>query len=191
MGEMSEKEELVLTEYIKKFELNATTFYNFQKLILAGKHFLKTKCEENEETITFIYNIEHLISMNNINNEEYTVVLNLLMQAAKFQYDITEYQFSMNPDNLYYNSNGDIRIKSRDLIETKQNFVLLYKALIGCVLFDVYDYEDYLEGGEELFQKNDIIALFFEMQTTEEIVDYLEHLKNSYLQKKKDNKTCK
>ena len=67
----------------------------------------------------------------------------------------------MNPDNLYYNSNGDIRIKSRDLIETKQNFVLLYKALIVCVLFDVYDYEDYLEGGEELFQKNDIIAPFF------------------------------
>jgi len=182
----------ILEETVKKSELQANYAYDFHKLAAAGEHFLPMKWEEQEEAIVFTYNIRKLTPFSEICKEEYVTILNLLMQAARFQKDIESYSFSMELENLYCNTNGEIVIKSRDLASahrhTETEFLVSYKALIACALTGQYNYKDYREGGEELLQKHPATAPLFEIMNVEEIVRYLEELKQNYILKQKATK---
>lgn len=157
-------------------------FYDYQKLINAGEHFLKCAVKEDEETIIFSYDITGLISFTEVRKEEYVTILNLLMQIARFSKDSEKYCFSLEPANLYYNSNGTVRIQRRDLANGAEQEIFMekYKALMGCALAGKYNYSDYLTGGDDLFGKESVTKPLLDLETLEELEDYLERLKADY-----------
>lgn len=183
-----ENESTKLVEQVKKSQLLADGLYDLLKLQAAGEHFLSMEWEEEEETVTYTYDIARMTSFTEVPKEEFPVIINLLLRAAMFEKDRKSYSFSMEPANLYYNTNGTICIKSRDLNQPcsteKEEFLLCYKALAACALTGQYSYLDYLEGGEELYEKNQVTAPFSEIQDTESMVNYLEQVKNNYLEKR-------
>lgn len=179
----------MLTEKVKKSQLHAKSNYDFHKLRSAGEHFLPMNWEEDAETVSFQYEIGRMTSFSEIRKEDKVVIFNILMQIAKFETDREDYSFSIEPANLFYNSNGQVCIKQRDLtVECEENFTLEYKALIACALTGEYTFKDYLEGGEDLLKKNKAVKQFFELSDTEEIVEHLEQLKKEYLERQKKRK---
>lgn len=191
---MEEQEKLILDEHhhleetLKKSNLQAKGRYDFHKLETAGDCFLSLDWEEQDESIVFRYDVQNLTPFNDIRNEEYTTILNLLMQVSRFEEAKASYVFSMKPGNLYYHTSGRVLIKSRDLKidkTTKEDFLLCYKALVACVLTGQYSYKDYLEGGEDLLQKHAITSKLYAFTEVAEILAYLEALKQSYIQKQK------
>jgi len=178
----------IITEDIKKSQLHAKSNYEFYKLQSAGEHFLPMTWKEETEIVSFQYEIVRMTSFTEIRKEEKTVILNLLMQSAKFEQDWERYDFSMEPANVFYNSNGQICIKRRDLVSAgKEEFLLSYKALIACALTGEYSFKDYLEGGEELLKKNKTLKALYEISDTEAVVEYLEQLKSDF-QKKQEKR---
>jgi type VII secretion protein EssB len=176
----------IVTEIVKKSRLYATGQYDLHKLQSAGEHFLPLTWKEQEEEVEFSYSIKRMHSFTEVRNESMEVILSILIQIAGFSKDQSSYSFSMEPGNLYYNSNGRVCIKTRDLRERQQDvtetsFLLSYKALIACGLTGKYSYQDYLEGGEELLSKTPVTAPLLEITTVWAVEDYLENLKREHL----------
>ncbi len=176
----------ILSENVKKSHLQANSNYDYKKIQMAGEHFLALEWEEQEEEILFHYDVTRMTLFSEVSKEEQVVVFNLLIRAADFEKDIKEYGFSVKPENMYYNSNGRICIKQRDVNPVKkEDFLREYKASIACLLTEEYTFDDYMVGGEELYKKTPITSWLFDMENTEAIVEHLEGLKEAYLKEQK------
>ena len=182
----------IITEKIKKSELNAAGKYELIKLAKAGDKFLPVKTEEGKEEVTFSYAIDKTSPFAEIRGEGQIVTLNILIQAATLYRDAHVYTFSMAPDNIYSSSSGMICIKTRDLADdaekSRGRFIAGYKALAASTMVNRYSYTDYLEGGEELFEKHEMTLPFKSMNSAEEIADYLEGIKKEQLRKQQEEK---
>jgi len=178
-------------ESIKKSKLQASDAYDFHKLAAAGECFLPMTWKELRESVIFVYDTKGMTSFTEVRKEEYVTILNLLIQAKRFQDEMWRYHFSMEPGNLYYHTSGKVAVRSRDLVVNSKgeaDFLLCYKALIACALTGRYHYRDYLEGGEELLQKHARTAKLFSILNVDELTQYLEELKQTYIQKQKKTK---
>lgn len=182
--------ENMLTETRKKSDLNAKDMYDFQKMQAAGEHFLSMQWEAGENII-FRYDIRRLTSFTEVRKEDFIIILNLLMRVAEFEPDSRKYMFSLEPENLYYNSNGYVGIKRRDIIpygNQEADFIIAYKALIACALTGQYTYLDYMEGGGDLLNKNAVTAPIAEISEVTGLVDYLEALKGREMEQNRNHK---
>lgn len=90
------------------------------------------------------------------------------------------YEFSLEPENLYYDIHGTVYVLMRYLRQEAPaySFVDKYRSLIGAVLQDHYTYRDYLEGGQSLLEKDPFLATLHGMTRTKDIQ---EALRNEYL----------
>ncbi len=182
--------ENTLIEIIKKSDVTAADLFDFRKLQEAGEHFLPMQWELGED-IRFQYNIKRMTPFTEVRKEDFIVVLNLLMRVAAFEPDTKKYSFSLEPGNLFYNSNGSVCIKRRDIISRQKRdvrFVEAYKALIACALTGQYSCSDYMEGGEGLLKKNSLTAPLISMEDVGAFLDYLEELKRNYIEKNNSQK---
>jgi type VII secretion protein EssB len=182
-----------ISEVVKKSSMVANDKYDRHKLEVAGEHFLAFEYEETAEEITFTYDVKNAVAFANIHQEDMVTKLNILMQVAKLIRDTKAYIFSILPDNLYYNSNGSVYIKSRDVIGSEKvigttDFINSYKALIGCVLNRQYTFRDYIEGGNELLKKSKLTNAILPLDNEDSIVEYLEDTKRNYIDKQTKTK---
>ncbi|MFV0362886.1 MAG: type VII secretion protein EssB/YukC [Suipraeoptans sp.] len=183
----------IITEEYKKSELRAQDNYDFVKLERAGEHFLPMKWEDKEESVIAAYEKSRVNEYTEIYQEDYVVGINMLIRISDFARDITEYSFLLKPTNIYYNTCGAVYIKKRDIrvlgvIESNKEFIRQYKALIAWSLCDKYEYNDYLDAGEELYNNNRTTAPLIEAETIDDIIDFLENLKASYIERERSKK---
>lgn len=177
---MNEQE--IMTEVIKRSSLHASSRYDLHKLQSAGEHFLPITIQEREEELEFTYDSKRMRSFTEIRQESVEVILNILIQMARFATDREKYDFSMEPANLYYNSNGRVCIKTRDLSSQQEDsFLASYKALTACALTGKYSYQDYLEGGEEFFGSIPTTRFLLAVTTVMELEESLEKYKEEHL----------
>lgn len=185
-----EKRENNFTETMKKSVLQAKDQYDFHRLEAAGDHFLPMTWQETQEEVTFTYDTRRVKPLTGLRREEKSVILNLLMQAGKFEGDAGFYHFSMSPENLYYNTEGSVYIKSRDILSGREAetalYIKEYKALTAWALTGQYAYEDYLEGGEELLGKHSATRALLPIGDARGMIGYLEETKSKYLQRQQE-----
>lgn len=187
------KEPEILMEVVKKARLTASSHYDLYQLQSAGEHFLPLTWQEKEEEWEFSYDVTGMHPFTEIRREPKEVIFSILIQIAWFLKGSVAYSFSIEPSNWYYNRNGRVCIKTRDLIGdqqvSKEQFLLLpYQALCACVLTGTYTYQDYIEGGKELMGKTKSTEVLLSMATISEIQEYLEKKQEEYLHNQKAQK---
>lgn len=177
-----------LTEVIKKSVLNAHTVFDYKKLLYPRPRFLKMSWTESKEDLKVEYTISRLKAVSEIQSEEKTMIFSVLLSVGELKKEASELKFSLAPENLYYNVNGQAFVKQRDTYKegtgfSEKEFLEAYKALIGYALQKQYTFEDYLKGGMQLLEKDKLLAPLSEMATIEEIIGYLDRQRNDLVEK--------
>lgn len=172
---MTSENKTIISETIKKSSLNAKDKYDYKKLELPKKHFIDMDMEIKEEDIVFNYNISELLEVSNLRKEDLLTKLRFLISVSELEELTHEYELSLEPENLYYGKDDQVKIKMRDIEQSEEPMDLhrQYKALIGYTWQDKYTYEDYLKGGMQLLGKDKFLKNIFETNSIKETVNVL------------------
>jgi len=130
--------------------------------------------EETEDSINLIFNTTNLEPSTSIQEKPTWEKLRFLANCAALITLDTEYDFPLSPDNLLVDINLTPHILIRDAKKqtadtTHPSFLERYKALIGSILLPKYKYEDYIQGGHDLYKKHKQLATLTTLETVEEI----------------------
>lgn len=193
MSYEEKQQEKTLTKTIRRMELTAQSTYELGKLIFPRDHFLECSFQEAREEVIFQFTVDGYTKFEALKSERReTVVINLL-DCAGLAKLAEEYQFSLNPDNLYYDVHNQVALMERDIYgrgEVYQEDVFLhrYRALIGHMLQNKYSYEDYDNGGMELLSKDKFLAQIRQAEGLEAIVECLWEEYRRLMQDFRENK---
>ena len=144
---------------------------------------------EDEEGYTLIFHVNELTNAEAIRNENKERQFQFLLNCAELRKLYERYNFSMDFSNIYYDYNLMPKILKRDIQKSNNHdFLAQYKALVAAVLTSKYSFEDYFQGGKDLYIKNKSIRKYAEKDTVEEIYELL---KESYEKERKNNKEKK
>jgi type VII secretion protein EssB len=135
--------------------------------------------EEAEDGIVFSFEhdqsegkLERCKSLLNKPREE---KVHFLLNCTKLSPLFDEYECSLSPDNLMVDMNLAPKVLLRDARDSEsREFLMEYKALIGSLLMPKYSYEDFLEGGEDLFKKDKFLVKVMALESVTEIEELLQ-----------------
>lgn len=165
-------------------DIRADGIKDFLKLTEASEYFVPADFEETEDGLRFKFRTDGLISFSELAKEENLRKHAVLLTTLELG-DITDdFEFSMNPENLFYSLTGEVKILVRDIADkeaqNKKDFLKKYKALVGAVLHRKYSYEDFIEGGESLLKKKRFTEKIYD-GTEDEIREILrERIENEH-----------
>ncbi len=176
MGKYFEQE---YSETIMKSCVFASGYFDFEKLKYRRPQFLDCQIEEEKEEIIFYYDITEKQSVLKIREEKKADRIKALLEVEKFRDIFHEYCFELKPENLYYDRNYRMFVKSRDLYDRgiageDKEFLVQYKSLVGYAMQKKYSFEDYLQGGSDLYQKNAFLKVIAGAESVEELCRLLE-----------------
>lgn len=187
-------------EEIKElYKFTAKKENEFNSLTKANENFVPCKLIIEEESAKINYDVENLNNITSIKSRNLLDKLNLLINISKLYRSTEDYYFNLNPNNLFYDYNLELKIKDKDIViktelREEDEFVIAYKSLIGYILQDKYTYEDYSEGGLDLLENYKTTKIYKECTTLEEIgsvlkKEYEDELENFYKNKIMVDKT--
>ena len=129
---------------------------------------------EAEDGLAFIFDTKDMMEAKAINESPLEDQLRFLYNCGELLGISKEYEFSLDINNLIIDINFVPKILNRDgKVSEGIDFILKYKALIGCVLLPKYSYEDYLVGGKDLYTKDKLLDKINNLETVGEIKDAL------------------
>lgn len=142
-------------------------------LTYSDRNLVPCIIKEDEDSFSLHFGLTGLTNLMETKLDE----LERLIFLAKCK-DLCElakrYSFSLEPSNIYLDINNNPMILNREYGSIEQDvFVKEYKSLAASLLLDKYSYEDYLNGGEDLLDKDKDLSAFRRLITAEEIHDYL------------------
>lgn len=167
-----------ITETIKKSKLNASNQFDFNKLSRRQDGLLNCTIEEEKESLSVTYDIQNLLPFSSIKKEKRELMITALIDAGRLWDIARHYSFSLEPDNLYYDIQGRVYVKTRDVYATEEEsaeeiFLDKLKSLVGCTLGKKYKYEDYYNGGLDLLKNDKFLGEIFECDEVDQVVDKL------------------
>ncbi len=176
MGKYFEQE---YSETVMRSGLCAKEEQDFEKLKCSQIQFLDCRIEEEKEAVAFFYDMQEKVPLNGMREEKKADRIKALLEVGKLYRLFREYRFELSPENLYYDRNYRVFVKSRDIFERgvfgeEAEFLTRYKALTGHVMQNKYSYEDYLQGGSDLYRKNSFLKTIKETETLDEFEQQLE-----------------
>ena len=110
----AEKSE-VMKETIRKSRLTASNEFEFRKLVRPQEGFLNCSMEEEKESLTVTYEIQNLLPWTDIRREKKELMISALIDAGKLEQRAKIYRFTLAPENLYYDIQGRVYVKARDV----------------------------------------------------------------------------
>lgn len=172
-----QKEDEVV-ETVRKSKLSASNEFEIKKLERTQEGFLDCVIEEEKESLTIRYDIHNRLSWHKIRKEKRDLMISALIDAGRLEKTAERYRFSLEPDNLYYDIQGRVFVKARDVYGTdseysQDEFLREYKSLIGCTLVRKYKFEDYNNGGEDLLKEDKLLSEISECENVAQIIDKL------------------
>ena len=175
---------------IQKADMKARTSYDYRRL--EQRHSLLIPCsvEEEKETLYIKFNTEGMQPFETLRGESRLRKIEVLLQAAELKNLWTGFEFSMHPDNLYYDRLGRVKVARRDIADAndpgrEERFLKMYRALAGYILEGSRSYEDYLSGGAEILKNREEFVRLMEAETFEAEKSYLIGLYETTLAKEK------
>lgn len=167
-----------LKRVIKKSEMRAETDYDYKKVAYPNERFLNCSIEEQTENLEITYELKNYHPFTDIRKCTKQEKFRILLDAGQLEKIRSEYIFSIKPENLFYDDNARVYVMMRDVYQRgeirEENFLTEYKALVGYTLQKKYSYEDYYEGGEDIYQKNKLLKQIAQLETIEEVMKLLE-----------------
>ena len=143
-------------------------------LVYPANGLVSCVLEETEDSVDFVFDTQDLEPAENIHKKPKWEQLRFLVNCADLSSLDIEYDFSMSIDNQLMDINLTPSLLIRDAKRpVNQSFIQRYKALAGSILLPRYKYEDYLLGGQDLYEKHKLLREITKMETTEEIKAYL------------------
>jgi len=142
---------------------------------------LGCELEETDDGVTFLFDMTDVESAENIGQKSKEDQLRFLSNCTELEKLFVEYDFSLSPENIVFDINFKPFVLVRDGKKGGENFQIQYSALIGSVLQSRYKYEDYLQGGQDLYKKKKLLSEISEAAT---ISDIKECLINEYREEK-------
>lgn len=181
-------EEKTIVENVRRSQLSVSNAYELKKICRPQEGFLDCSVEEEQENLIFCYDIRHVFPWPGIRRERRELMLAALTDAGKLQKLAEMYCFTLAPENLYYDIQGRVYVKARDVYGadreySREDFLREYKSLIGCTLVKKYQFGDYDEGGQELLKEDKFLSGIAGCGDVEQIT---EALHEEYFRYKKD-----
>lgn len=163
----------------RKSAMVAAGPYDYRKLTHSREGFLPCTLTESKEEAAFVFEIGGMVPLTEIKEEKRTERLLALLDVVKFADPAGQYQFSLEPENLYYDLHKRVYVRSRDVYAKGETadpeaFIRDYKALAGSILQKKYTYQDYVEGGLELLKKDKFLSTIYTCETPEQICGKLQ-----------------
>lgn len=190
-GQQEESQD-VLVEAVRKSQLVAANGFDYRKLGRKQDGLLPCVVEERKEELEFTYDIHGVTSWTAIRKERRELWIAALADVGRLWQAAQHYCFSLEPRNLYYDIQGRVFVKSRDVYgagdacSTKhcsmEYFLEQYKALAGCTLTKKYKFEDYLNGGDDLLWEDSFLAELAECTKVAQAVGLLQEEYQAYRQ---------
>lgn len=173
----------------KKTELNAVA-EEINCLSYKNKFLAPCLVHSDEEEVSFEFDIARLDFCDKKNfdrDEKYRFLAN----CSELYELCGEFEFALKPNNLMCDINLCPRVLVRDKCinpDYREDFLHKYKSLVACVLCPRFTYEDYLNGGEDLFRKNSELSAVMECKDVEELREYLLNSYMAYVDNQRENK---
>jgi len=130
--------------------------------------------EEREDGIVLHFSADGMSPAQTVRDKTRAEKLRFLINLAELEYLHKDYAFSLAPDNLVIDLNLRPHVLSRDLNTGGESFLDKYKAVIGQTLASRYSYDDYLNGGGDLYRKQKLLAEIGALETAAGIKAHLE-----------------
>ena len=169
-----------ITETIMKSSMNVKDEYDRKIFLMPCEELVWINIrEENDESISVDYDISELTSFETI--KELTVAdrYRLLLGIFHVVKSLKDYEYSLEPSNLYYDMNDRIKVLRRDIKkESTSNYAVFDDergsiseicSLIIYSLQDKYSYNDILEGGIDLINDEDEFKELLECGSLDEL----------------------
>ena len=160
-------------EEITKSRLQANSTYEYQKLAMPNVYCMDCEIKEEKESLVITYKTEEMKPLVSLRKGNKLKKLEVLIQVGKLEVLAKEYIFALNPNNLYFDAYGQLKIMRRDIrkdsVNIEEDFLESYCALIGSLLSQKYSYDDIIKGGKSLLKENKEIQKIYEAKTTEEV----------------------
>jgi len=145
--------------------------------------------DETEDSVHFIFDTNGTAPAQTVFNKSKSEKLRFLINAADLNHLSHEYAYDMSTENLLTDINLMPLVLLRDAAFANQpEFLTQYKALIGSVLFPRYDYDHYINGGHDLYNKDKFLS---KIAASETVADVREHLSEAYNQLLRETETTK
>ena len=158
---------------ISSNELNAKNTFEFDLITKNQSYFANAKYRISNDSIIFIYDVdeEDILSNKKLTKYEKLIVLYNVLKL----YDSADYlYFGLNPENIIVDENLEVKILNRDIpYQGYNNFINMWKALLGFEIDEKYNYIDYLNGGLDLLKNNKFLIPYFELNDVEQIKEQL------------------
>lgn len=169
----------------RKSQLKATSEYDYQKLCRNNEGLLNCTMEIMSESIKMIYDVSDVKAWEFISTENKELQLMALYDVKRLEKIATQFQFMIKPENLYYDIQGRVYVRDRDVYDrneafNEEEFCRQYKALIGCTIWAKYNYEDFYEGGLDLLKENEFTKEVFECNSIKEMSDLVKSEYENY-----------
>lgn len=160
----------------RKSQLMAATEYDYQKLGRSYDGLLACTIEIMAESVKFVYDTCDVDAWDYICTEEKELQLAALFDVKRLAGIAKQFKFTLKPENLYYDIQGRVYVRDRDIYEendafSEEEFCRQYKALLGCTVCNKYKYEDYYEGGLDLLKENEFLKEIYECTEINEIAN--------------------
>lgn len=183
----------VIKHTIRKSEMSAQTSFELGRLAFPRNEFLNCSYVEQKEEVEFIYEAKGYKEFTQIRQERRDTRLILLMDCAKLATSSESYKYALSPENLYYDIHNEVAVMDRDLYGrgeewSFEEFLTRYLALIGFALQKRYSYEDYINGGMDLLEKDKFLAQIAKETSIEGILTHLQQELESVIEDYTTNK---
>lgn len=169
-------------------DLNATA-EEIRFLSYNSKMLVPCEFETEDEIVCFKFNIGGLSSVKS-GIEDFNEKYRFLANCADLYNLCEEFEFSMKLDNLMYDVNlcPQILIRDKRNEHTKTDFLKKYKALSAAVLNPKYTYDNYYNGGDDLFKRNPRLNKIKECSNIKDLKNFFLDCYESNREKEKANK---
>ena len=142
-------------------------------LIYSDPKLIPCTLEETDDGYSLEFDITSLTSiadMNDIGIDKFR----LLSNCKDLITLCSRYEFSLAPDNIWFDSNLIPRVLMREYGSmSEEEFLKGYKALIATVLNKQFSFNDYYSGGDDLYKKDKTVNAVNSRETIDEIRDEL------------------
>lgn len=174
-------------------DLNAKKSNEINRIAYENAYLVPCEVDIKEEEVDFAYNLNDLQLFSNIKEKKTVEKLRVALNISNILSIVDEYSFKLEPSNLYYDYNYNVKVLNRDIrlddaIIDNEDILLQYKSLIGYLFNEKYSYDDFYEGGIDLIKANKKVEKYILINNVNEIRNEL--LLDLKKQEKYDRENC-
>ena len=144
-----------------------------KQLEKGGRKAVPCSIESDTDHYVFTYDTAGLMSYEEVLKARNIEKYEFLLRASELSELTDTFSFTLNPENILVDEALRPVIIERNFISGKSDFISEYKALIGSTIDPSHSFVDYLKGGADLYEQNQLLSEVAAPRTIGEITRLL------------------